>query len=106
MISRNSGADPLSAGDGRPVLMRQAGRECGKMEENRAGTLKHAEKVDSLNKRASFICQDYNFKDEEKFEAALEVLAAVTVKPGTTVQDALDILEEARTILLKYQLIS
>lgn len=34
MISRNSGADPLSAGDGRPVLMRQAGRECEKMEEN------------------------------------------------------------------------
>lgn len=26
---RNSGADPLSAGDGRPVLMRQAGKERG-----------------------------------------------------------------------------
>jgi hypothetical protein len=88
--------------------MRQAGKERGKMEETGAGirTPKFAEQVDTLRKRAAFICEDYDFKDGEKFDAALEVLAAVTVKPGTTVQDALDILEEARTILLRYQLIS
>ncbi len=87
--------------------MRQAGKELWKMgdTEQNAGQPKYAEQVDSLRKRAAFICKDYDFKDGYKFDAALAVIAAATEEPGTTVQDVLDILEEARTILLKYQLV-
>lgn len=67
---------------------------------------KHAAQVDSLRKRADFILEDYIYRDEDKVDSALGVLGLITETPGTTVQDALDILEEARTILLKYQLIS
>ena len=77
----------------------------GKSEQN-VERPKHAEQVDSLRKRAYIIFEDYPYKEEEIFDSAIGVVALITDKPGTTVQDALDILEEARTILLRYQLIS
>lgn len=88
--------------------MRQARKERGKMGDTRQDmeSPKHAAQVDSLRKRADVIFEDYPYRDEERFDSAIEVLAVLTERSGTTVQDALDILEEARTILLKYQLIS
>ncbi len=54
------------------------------MEETGAGirTPKFAEQVDTLRKRAAFICEDYDFKDGEKFDAALEVRYYSTGCPG------------------------
>lgn len=77
----------------------------GKTEQN-TEIPKHAEQVDSLRKRAYLIFEEYNYKKEEIFDSAISVIAVLTEKPGTTVQEALDVLETARTILLKYQLIS
>lgn len=51
------------------------------------------------------IREDYNFLNEVRADTVLNVVAAITANPGTTVQDALDILEDARKILLQYRLI-
>lgn len=51
------------------------------------------------------IREDYNFQNEERADTVIDVITAITEHPGTTVQDALDILEDARKILLQHQLI-
>lgn len=51
------------------------------------------------------IREEYNFLDEERADTVLNVITAIAENPGTTVQDALNILEDSRTILLRYQLI-
>lgn len=66
---------------------------------------KHAVQVDSIRKRADFIYEDYHWMDMEKFYTAMECIGVITEEPGRTVQDAIDILEDAKAILLKYQFI-
>lgn len=51
------------------------------------------------------IRKEYNFSDEERADIVCSVITAITEQPGTTVQDALDILKDAKKILLQYQLI-
>ena len=91
--------DPLSAGDGRPVLMRQAGKESGKMGEIR----QNVELVNSWEELFDTIREDYNFLAAENVDTVINVIRVITGQPGTTVLKAMNILEDARRILLEYQ---
>lgn len=92
---------PLSAGDGRPALMRQAGKGRGKMGDTEK---RKDEQEESRKKIFEVIREEHYFKGDE--EQAVQIIELLLSKPGKTVQDALDTLKDAKTILLRYHYIS
>ncbi len=53
------------------------------------------------------IYEDYNFLASEHVDAVFNVIKAITEHPGrTTMQEAMNILEDARRILLAYRTVS
>ncbi len=61
------------------------------------------EQEESRRKIFEVIREEHYFKGDE--EQALEIIELLLSKPGKTVQDALDTLKDAKTILLRYHYI-
>ncbi len=52
------------------------------------------------------IYEDYNFLASEHVDAVFNVIRAITEQPETRMQEAMNILEDARRILLEYRRVS
>ena len=78
-------SNPLSAGDGRPALMRQAREGCGKMGDTEK---REVEREESRRKMFEVIREEHYFKGDE--EQAMQIIELLLSKPGKTIQDVLD----------------
>lgn len=68
-------------------------------------TAESRERVSSWEELFKDIREDYNFLAAEHTDTVFNVIRAITGQTGTTVLEAMNILEDARRILLEYQTI-
>lgn len=102
-------SNPLSAGDGCPVLMRQAGKERRKMKKTKRNTGTpeyYAKQVPSLRTMTEFFREDNAASCSEYDDRVYRVLLIVAEEPDQTMEDALRFLEDVRKTLLERQVIS
>jgi len=83
--------------------MRQAWKGAGRMEDA-AGKQERDKQEESQRKMLDIIREEHSFRGDE--EQAMEIIKILLKKPGKTVEDALDTLMDARTILLRYHYIT
>lgn len=72
--------------------------------EDAAGKQERDKQEESQRKMLDIIREEYSFRGDE--EQAMEIIKILLKKPGKTVEDALDTLMDARTILLRYHYIT